>query len=141
MGNAVDISYNNITIAEFDGWKRKKLSSFSEEVGKDDIFDWEREVRPDVFEKNYGGSFNYNTSWNSIMPVYKKLSEKLNDAKDKIEKSNHPNKHSLLKHIDYCDCTIRCNIWGVRIEDVFYGIAETIKLYNQKFNISDNQES
>ena len=58
---------NNIIIAEFDNWKRKRLSPFAEELGKDDIYDWEKEVRPNVFETNYGGSFSYNTSWDWLL--------------------------------------------------------------------------
>lgn len=68
-----DIEKDNILIAKFDDWEIEQLSPFAEELGKDDIFDWKREVRPKTFENNYGGSFDYNTSWSSIMPVWNKI--------------------------------------------------------------------
>jgi hypothetical protein len=70
-----NIEKDNLLIAKFDGWKIEKLSPFAEELGKDDIFDWIREVRPNTFENNYGGSFDYNFSWSSIMPVWNKIIE------------------------------------------------------------------
>ena len=132
---AEEIKNNNIIIAKFDGWKNTKHSPFSDGI---DVFDYKKEVSPNVFKTNYGGSFNYNTSWDCLLPTYKKLNEKLFELKNKIAKSSNPNKHSLLKQMDDCDCVVRCHIWGVRIEDAFYGIAETIKLYNEKFSKYDN---
>lgn len=118
-----EITQNNITIAVFmDGqFKDSELDRFVFKIG-----DRWRVIRI--------SKLRYNISWDWLLPVYKKLSDKLNEAKDVINKSDNPDKLSLLKHIDDCDCVIRCHIWGVRIEDVFYGIAETIKLYNEKFS-------
>lgn len=118
-----EITQNNITIAVFmDG--QFKDSEFDRFVFK--LGDKWRVIRI--------SKLRYNISWDWLLPVYKKLSDKLNEAKDVINKSDNPDKLSLLKHIDDCDCVIRCHIWGVRIEDAFYGIAETIKLYNEKFS-------
>lgn len=70
-----EITAKNILIAEFYGWKKKGVNSFSKEIGKNDIFDWRREVKPNVFQTNYGGSFYYDTNWDSILPVFFKFCE------------------------------------------------------------------
>lgn len=78
----------------------------------------------------------YHSSWDSLMPVYKKLSSELKKMSKEIQsdkKRSWTSKHSRLKHIDDCDAVIRCHIWGVRIKDSWNGIVETIRLYDGLF--------
>ncbi len=76
-----EVEKRNIVIAKFDGWKVKKLSPFAEELGRNDLFDWEKEVRPNTFATNYGNSFDYNNSWDLLMPVVQKINHTHNDKK------------------------------------------------------------
>jgi hypothetical protein len=76
-----EVQSRNITIAKFDGWKIENVSPFAKENGRDDIFDWKKEVRPNTFASNYGNSFNYNTSWDWLMPVVQKINDIHNEKK------------------------------------------------------------
>lgn len=92
-----DIKNDNLLIAKFYGWEIKRLSPFAEELGKDDIFDWVRKIKPNTFENNYGGSFDYNSSWSSIMPVWNKIIEL--ETKDLVFDRVEIGKHSIFLHI------------------------------------------
>ena len=124
-----EITHYNITIAVFMGGQFKD-SNF-------DRFVFNKELNGKQIWKVFPiKRLKYHNSWDWLLPAYKKLSQTLSELKDKISKSHKSNidKHAILKHIDDCDCVIRCEIWGVRIDDAFKGIAETIKLYNEKFS-------
>ncbi len=76
---------------------------------------------------------NYNSSWDRLMPVFKKLSSEKRSLESKIKKARkkYENKPAILKHIDDMDAVVRCEIWGVRIEDAFAAIVQTIEWYNK----------
>jgi hypothetical protein len=79
-------------------------------------------------------SLEYDSSWDWLMPVYKKLMDKLNEKSEKIKSnkgSTWVSKQEPLKHIDDCLSSIRREMWGARIGDTFYGIIETIKFLNE----------
>ena len=83
---------------------------------------------------------HYHTSWDWLLPVYKKLVTQLKKLSSDIKSykgCSWVSKQATLKHIDDCDCAIRCEIWGVRIIDAFNGIVETIKWYNEN---KDNKQ-
>ena len=91
----------------------------------------------DISGMNISAS-KFHESWDWLMPVFKDLTSKMTILNNKIKSDktcSWISKQGKLKHIDDCLCTIRCEIWGVRIEDAFYGITETIKWYNENVKI------
>lgn len=104
----------NLVIATYDGWKIERLSPFAEELKRDDIFDWEREVKDNVFECNYGGSFNYDREWSDLMPVFSKFSKEAELFFD-IPKTR----------VSFCLDFI-AGVWSNNIELSFKSLAEGI---------------
>jgi hypothetical protein len=136
------ITEGNRLITHFMGWELIQT--------KDELKAWvfknkeTKQVRllddTDVYLKkffNKDSVLEFHKSWDVLLPVYKKLAKELRELSNKIKSHkgcSWVDKQEILKHIDDCDCTIRCEIWGVRIMDTFNGIAETIKWYNEHKN-------
>ncbi len=124
----------NKLIACFEGWehggKGGNLSNFYYKDNKN--------------QKIHSNDFKYHSSWDALLPVYKKLYDDLQAYKSKLNKSRKPNvnKYAIIGQIDNCDASIRCAIWAVSIERAHYGISETIKQYNNNFKwITELHES
>ena len=120
--------YGHNTTTNDAGWKRKDTpigKSITEEVGK----------RNYLCRRHDG--LRFDNSWDWLLPAYKKLGtelEKLSNDIKSYKGCSWVSKQATLQHIDDCDSAIRCEIWGVRIIDAFYGIVETIKWYNKNKN-------
>lgn len=117
------IAESNKIIAEFDGWKHGgKKGNLANMYNKNG-------------EQVHSDNFQYHKSWDWLLPVYKKLATKLYAKRDEIKSDKGTtwvSKQEPISHIESCDSAIRCEIWGVRINDAFHGIVETIKMYNAK---------
>ncbi len=83
----------------------------------------------------------FHTSWDWLMPVYKQVAISLKTLEDIAKKStkHFDNKPLFLKRIDDIDSAIRCEIWGVRIEDAYKGIVSAICFYEMYKNM-DKEE-
>ncbi len=121
----------NRIIAEFMGGKFTLIKSHTPNVS------FKKHPR---YDRNFNSLsmhpklLSYHKSWDWLLPAYHKLSTKLREKSDKIKSDKScswVSKQADLKHIDDCDCTIRCEIWGLRIDDTFRGVVETIKFINE----------
>ena len=101
-----------------------------------------KETQPTLWKIDVTGrdivSSEFHSSWDWLLPVYKKvINEDFKALAEKAKKSRKDfnNKNSLLKTIDDIGAVIRCEIWGVRIEDAYNGIVEAILFYEKYKNL------
>jgi|ERR1035437_7150814 hypothetical protein len=107
-----EILENKKIIAEFDGWVKIGIN-------------WEKNISPDTITRNYGGNFQYDSSWDWLMPVIEKI-------------ETHGYYVSIMKSNVTC-----CKDWGIRpvyesydytskIEATYQAVLAFIKMYNEK---------
>jgi hypothetical protein len=82
---------------------------------------------------------NFDTSWDWLLPVYKKVSSALYLLADKVNTPKKfrkiDDKQKFLNRIEAIDCAIKCEILGVRIKEAHDGIVEAIVFYELYKNI------
>ena len=121
-----EIHENNVLIANFMYGNLVNVSSKTVFVGSRYVFITD---------------LKYDTSWDWLMPVYKKLSDEIDKFETKLKSHKGRkwiDKQAPLHNINSCYDHIKLHIWGVRIKETFNGIAATIKIlerYKQELKL------
>ena len=111
---------DNKTIAEFMGWIKMEIDwrNSMEDLKRAEIYGINCFFKNGKFTHENGTEFKYHTSFDSIIPVAKKIYDLCED-----------NPRVFLHLVMYCPNIYHNNILSVKIENIFKECAEFIRWY------------